>query len=136
MPGCGPPCGRGEGPRTFPRRSRGATMAAPPKESDMRAYHHASASFAWRASTFKSPSDYILELTRAARALACTDERGFSLRRARRKARARVRGSSLGQGLRLAARPAGRGADARALHRRGLGSGIAIRPRLVAERAG
>src|SRR6266571_2034077 len=67
MPGCGPPCGRGEGPRTFPRRSRGATMAAPPKESDMRAYHHASASFAWRASTFKSPSDYILELTRAER---------------------------------------------------------------------
>jgi len=42
-------------------------MAAPPKESDMRAYHHASASFAWRASTFKSPSDYMLELTRAER---------------------------------------------------------------------
>lgn len=33
----------------------------------MQAYEHSSGSFAWRASSFKSPSDYIVELTRADR---------------------------------------------------------------------
>jgi hypothetical protein len=33
----------------------------------MHTYEHSSASFAWRASSFRSPSDYIVELTRADR---------------------------------------------------------------------
>jgi len=32
-------------------------------KSAMRTYEHTSAPFAWRASSFRSPSDYVLELT-------------------------------------------------------------------------
>lgn len=40
----------------------------------MRPYEHSSASFAWRSSSFKSPADYVVELTRADR-----DEMGAAL---------------------------------------------------------
>src|SRR5260370_69869 len=42
-------------------------MIALPMKNATQTYEHASASFAWRASSFRSPSDYSLELTSADR---------------------------------------------------------------------
>lgn len=40
-------------------------MTALPRENAMQTYEHGSASFAWRAASFKSPSDYLVELSQA-----------------------------------------------------------------------
>ena len=46
---------------------RAALQCPHPMKRATQTYEHRSASFAWRASSFNSPSDYVLELTHAER---------------------------------------------------------------------
>jgi len=78
-------------------------MAAPSMEGAMQTYEHGSASFAWRASSFKSPADYVVELTRADRheieAALAACERGGRLPPARAMSKDDFRFGELGEKL-------------------------------------